>query len=408
LDAPPERCDLVVVGGGIVGLALARELTRRHPRLSLCVLERERDIAQHQTGHNSGVVHAGIYYEPGSLKARLCVAGANALYEYCDERGLRAERCGKLVIATDRSELARLHELHRRGTANGVAGLRMLAGEEIADVEPHARGIAALHSPRTGIVDFAAVARSFAADAGARGATVHTGCELLRSDRTRDGVRLRHSLGTTLAGNAIFCAGGWSDRLAAAAGAGADPRIVPFRGAYLRVEPARRELVRALIYPVPDPRLPFLGVHLTRELDGELLIGPTALLSGARDAYSLTTVHARDVLDTVTWPGTWRMLARWWRTAVRELHAAARPAVLVREAARFVPELTAARTVHAYAGVRAQAVGRDGRLLDDFALARGDGMLHVRNAPSPAATASLAIASHLAAEAERAFDLPPR
>ncbi|HEX3511519.1 MAG TPA: L-2-hydroxyglutarate oxidase [Solirubrobacteraceae bacterium] len=408
MDGPPERCDLAVVGGGILGLALARELTRRHPARSVCVLEREDDLARHQTSHNSGVIHAGIYYEPGSLKARLCVAGARALYDYCEERGVRAERAGKLVIATEAAQLPRLHELDRRGRANGVAGLRLLAEREIAEVEPHARGVAALHSPGTGIVDFAAVARSFAGDARAAGATVHTGCELLRAAPVPRGLRLEHARGTTIAGHAVFCAGAWSDRLAAAAGADPDPRIVPFRGAYLRVAPEQRELVRAMIYPVPDPRLPFLGVHLTRGLDGELLLGPTALLAPARDAYSLATVRARDLLDTLAWPGTWRMLGRWWRTAARELRAAAWPAALAREAARFVPELARAAVTPVFAGVRAQALARDGRLLDDFALSHTERALHVRNAPSPAATASLAIAAYVAEECERRFDLRPR
>jgi len=401
----PERCDLAIVGGGILGLAVARELTRRNPLASVCVLERERQIATHQSGHNSGVIHAGVYYAPGSLKARLCVEGAREMYEYCEQHGLAGERCGKLIIATDRSELARLDELERRGRANGVLGLRRIDATGIQELEPHARGVAGLHSPNTGIADFQAVARSYARDVLETGGSVATGCEVLGVDVEGRSLRLTHSRGATTAAHAVFCAGAWADRLAVAAGASPDPRIVPFRGAYLRLVPERRRLVRALIYPVPDPSLPFLGVHLTRHIDGDVLLGPTALIAGARDAYSLATVRRRDLLDTLGWPGTWRMLRRWWSTGLAELARAALLSAFVRAAARYVPELQAADVQPAFAGVRAQALARDGRLLDDFAFSHTERALHVRNAPSPAATSSLAIARHVADEAQRAFDL---
>ncbi len=401
----PERCDLAIVGGGIIGLAVARELIARHPRASVCVLERESDVGTHQTGHNSGVIHAGVYYTPGSLKARLCVEGARELYEYCAERDIPVERGGKVIIATDRSELPRLDELERRGTANGVAGLRRIDAEQISELEPHARGIAGLHSPHTGIADFGAVARSYAGDVRDSGGVIVTGCEVNDVDIRRSSLRLGHTQGSTEAGHAIFCAGAWADRLAVAAGAGADPRIVPFRGAYLRLKPERRHLVRSLIYPVPDPSLPFLGVHLTRHIDGDILIGPTALMAGARDAYRLGRIRRRDVLDTLAWPGTWRMLARWWSTGVTELRHAALRSAFVHAASRYVPELRAEDVEPAFAGVRAQALGRDGALIDDFVFSRTERALHVRNAPSPAATSSLAIARHIAEEARRAFDL---
>ena len=401
----PERCDLAVVGGGIVGLAVARELTRRRPSASVCVLEREVEIATHQTGHNSGVIHAGVYYTPGSLKARLCVEGARELYAYCEQRSIGCVRCGKVIVATDASELERLDELERRGRANGVPGLARIDAAGIQEIEPHARGLAGLHSPDTGIADFAAVARAYAQDVLEAGGAIATGCEVRAVDVAARSLRLTHSHGATEAGHVVFCAGGWSDRLAVAAGAPADPRIVPFRGAYLRLTAERRHLVRSLIYPVPDPSLPFLGVHLTRHIDGDVLIGPTALLAGARDAYRLTRVRRRDLLDTLAWPGTWRMLSRWWSTGVTELrHAALRPA-FVRAAARFVPELKESDVEPAFAGVRAQALGRDGRLIDDFVFSQTQRALHVRNAPSPAATSSLAIARHVADEAERAFGL---
>jgi 2-hydroxyglutarate dehydrogenase len=401
--APPERCDLAIVGGGILGLALARELLGRRPGSSVCVLEREQLIATHQTGHNSGVIHAGVYYAPGSLKAKLCVEGAREMYEYCERRGVPCERTGKLIIATDRSELARLDELERRARANGVPGLRRLDEGGIGELEPHARGIAALHSPATGIADFAAVARAYAEDVAERGGTVSTGCEVASVVRAPRALRLRHSRGETEAAGAVFCAGAWADRLAVAAGADPDPRIVPFRGAYLKLVPERRSLVRSLIYPVPDPSLPFLGVHLTRHIGGEVLVGPTALLAPARDAYRLATVRPRDLLDTLAWPGTWRMLGRWWRTGVTELRHAALRSAFVRAAARYVPELGPDDVEVSFAGVRAQALARDGKLVDDFVFSHTERALHVRNAPSPAATSSLAIARHVADEVERAL-----
>jgi 2-hydroxyglutarate dehydrogenase len=404
-DAPPERCDVVVVGAGILGLATARELLRRHPDLDVAVVEREDDIAQHQTGHNSGVVHAGIYYAPGSLKAELCVSGARELYELCEERGIAHERCGKLIVATDESELPGLDELERRGRANNVPGLRRLSAAELLEVEPHATGVEALHSPATGIVDFPGVARALADDVRAAGATIFTGCEVRGARESGRGVIVEHAGGSTEAGGAVLCAGAWADRLATASGAEDDPRIVPFRGAYLRLRPERRELVRGLIYPVPDPRLPFLGVHLTRHVDGDVLVGPTALLSPGRDAYRLRDLSARDMADSLRWPGTWRMARRFWRTGLEELRFAAGRRALARAAARYVPELKPADVVPGFAGIRAQALRRDGTLEDDFVFSRTGRALHVRNAPSPAATSALAIARVIGDRADEAFAL---
>ena len=398
-----ERCDVAVVGGGILGLAVARELTARRPQASVCVLEREQELGFHQTGHNSGVIHAGVYYVPGSLKAQLCVAGAREMYEYCERKGIAADRCGKLILATDRSELERLDELERRGRANGVPGLRRIDADGIAELEPHARGIDGLHSPGTGIADFPAVARAYAEDVTRAGGSIATGCEVRSVEAGGRALRLSHSRGVTEARNAIFCAGAWADRLAVAAGADPDPRIVPFRGAYQRQRPDRRHLERSLIYPVPDPTLPFLGVHLTKHIGGDVLVGPTALMAGARDAYRLGRVRRRDLAETLGWPGTWRMLAHWWRTGVTELSHAALRSAFVRAAARYVPELGTADVEPSFAGVRAQALARDGKLVDDFVFSHTERALHVRNAPSPAATSSLAIARHVADEAERAF-----
>jgi 2-hydroxyglutarate dehydrogenase len=354
------------------------------------------------------VAHAGIYYAPGSLKARLCVEGVRMLYEFCEERGVAYERCGKLIVATDEAELPGLDELERRGRANGVPGLRRLGAHELRAVEAHATGLAALHSPNTGIVDFPGVARALAAEVRAAGATVTTGCEVTDVREAAGEVALSHAGGETVARAAVFCAGAWADRLAVAAGAPADPRIVPFRGAYLRLRPERRELVRGLIYPVPDPRLPFLGVHLTRHVDGEVLVGPTALLAPSRDAYDLRTVRGRDLADAIRWPGTWRMARRFWRTGVDELRYAASRRALVRDAARYVPELGHGDVVDGPAGIRAQALARDGTLVDDFVFSQTGRALHVRNAPSPGATSALAIAQVIADRAGEAFGLAGR
>lgn len=386
-----------MVGAGIVGLAVARELAQRHPRLSVLVLEREDEVGRHQTGHNSGVIHSGVYYPPGSLKARLCVEGAALLYDYCATHGIPHERCGKLIVALTPDELPRLDELERRGRANCVPGLRRLGAAEIAEVEPGCAGVAALHCPSTGIVDFAAVARQLRADLEHAGVEVRTGTEVTAAHRTDDtGITLETGTGPVRARVAIACAGLWSDRLAEAAGADPDPRIVPFRGGYLRLTRTEQPLLRGLVYPVPDPDLPFLGVHLTRTLDGGVLLGPTALLVGARDAYRLGRVRARDLAGTLLWPGTWRMARRYWRTGIGELLTAARHRRILAAAARYVPAVTDHAIAGAdVSGVRAQALARDGALVDDFVISATPGMLHVRNAPSPAATSSLALAREL-------------
>jgi (S)-2-hydroxyglutarate dehydrogenase len=397
---PPDECDLAVVGAGILGLAVARELKARRPKLSVTVLEREREVGFHQTGHNSGVVHAGIYYAPGSLKARLCVQGARELYEFCAEHDVAHERCGKVIVARDASELPGLDELERRGRANGVPGLRRVDAHGLRELEPDSAGVAALHSPATGIADFGGVARALASELARRGVAVacEAGVEAMSAHGRR--VRLRHARGEVDAGFAVCCAGGWSDRLAVLAGGSPDPRIVPFRGAYLRLRPERRHLVRSLIYPVPDPGLPFLGVHVTRHVDGAVLVGPTALLAPARDAYALRTVRPRDLVDTLAWPGSWRMFRRFWRTGLTELSHAVSRRAFVRAAADYVPALEPGDVEFAFAGVRAQALGRDGRLVDDFVVDETERALHVRNAPSPAATSSLAIARLIADRAE--------
>jgi L-2-hydroxyglutarate oxidase len=393
---PPRGCDIVVVGAGIVGLAAARELALRHPGARPVVLEREARVAAHQTGHSSGVIHAGIYYRPGSLKARLCVEGASELYRYCEGHGIAAKRTGKVIVATREAELPRLAELERRGRENGVPGLRRIGSEELGEIEPHARGIAALHSPQTGVVDFAAVARALASDLTEAGGSIHPACAVRSTRADGAGIEIVHARGTTWARAAVVCAGAWSDRLAVAAGAPAEPRVVPFRGAFVRLRPDRRHLVRANVYPVPDPELPFLGVHLTRGPDGEVHAGPSALMAGARDAYRLSRVRGRDLAQTLAWPGTWRLLRRHWRSALAEARRAVSRRALVGELRRLVPELSPADVLPGFTGVRAQALARDGTLVDDFVVSRTDRALHVRNAPSPAATSALALARLIA------------
>jgi 2-hydroxyglutarate dehydrogenase len=394
--------DLVVVGAGIVALAAARELLVRRPGLKLTILEREPEIARHQTGSNSGVIHGGIYYAPGSLKARLCVEGAAKMYAYCDARGIPYERCGKVIVALSERELPGLDALEARGRANGVPGLKRVDRAGLAELEPHAAGIAALHSPATGIVDFAAVARALADDVRAAGATIVTGCEVLDLVSNDRGVVVRHATGELQARRSLVCAGAWTDRLARRAGAPADPRIVPFRGSYLRLKPASRGLVRSLIYPVPDPALPFLGVHLTKRVDGEVWLGPTALMVGAPDAYDLTTIEPASLRSTLTWPGTWRMMRRHWRAGLSELRLGASRRAFVEACAAYVPELSTDDILPGgLAGVRAQAIGRDGTLVDDFVVHDVDAVQYVRNAPSPAATSALALAELLADRVER-------
>jgi len=385
----PAECDLAVVGGGILGLAVARELKTRHPGLSTVVLEAAGRVGTGQTGNNSGVIHAGIYYKPGSLKARMCVAGARAMYELCERRGIAYDRCGKLIVARDESEIPALDELERRGRENEVPGLRRLGAGEIEEVEPHCVGASALHSPATGIVDFSAVARALAEDLGEQDVPVITGCGVQGIDSSNGRLALSHPHGETRTRFAVFAAGAAADRLALLAGAPADPRIVPFRGSYLKLSPERRALVRGMIYPVPDPSLPFLGVHLTRHIDGEVSLGPTALLA-PRGALA----------RTAAWPGTWKMALRWWRTGLTEMHHAISRRSLAKAARDYVPELEPGDFEPYFSGVRAQALGRDGSLVDDFVVSETERAIHVRNAPSPAATSSLALAGLIADRAE--------
>jgi (S)-2-hydroxyglutarate dehydrogenase len=394
--ADSGRYDLAVVGAGIVGLAVAREFARRRPGARLIVIDRQACVGYHQTGHNSGVIHSGVYYKPGSLKARLCVQGARLMQEFCDANAIAYERCGKLIVAVREDELPRLAELEARGRANGVPGLRRVEAGEIADIEPECRGVAGLHSPGTGIVDFGAVARAMERELRGMGAVFALGRTVTAVRREQGQTVLAHAGGSYRAAWSFLCAGLWSDRLAVSAGASPDPRIVPFRGAYLRLAADGRPVVRGMVYPVPDPDLPFLGVHVTRHIDGHVMLGPTAMLVGARDAYNVLTLRPVDLLSTLSWPGTWIVAKKFWRTGLDELHMAASRKAFIRACAQYVPVIESMNIdPGTAAGVRAQAVSRDGQLLDDFAISQTPGATHVRNAPSPAATSSLALAKEI-------------
>jgi L-2-hydroxyglutarate oxidase len=391
-----QRWDLCVVGAGIVGLASARAVLRRHPGWRVLVLDKEPRIAAHQSGHNSGVIHAGIYYTPGSLKARLCVAGSAAMLRFCEERGIAHARCGKVIVATDHEELPRLHALLERGRANGVPGLELIGPERLRELEPHVRGIAAIWSPNTGIADYPGVCRAYADDILAAGGEVRTGAEVL-AVRHRAGVQhVQSTAGDVEAKLLLACTGLHADRMAAMAGAPADLRIVPFRGDYYLIRPERDQLVRALIYPVPDPRFPFLGVHFTRKTDGRVWCGPNAVLAFAREGYRFEDLNLDDVGDALAFPGFRRLARRYWRTGLAEMYRDLSRRAFLGALRRYIPELTDADLLPGPAGVRAQALDRQGRLVDDFSIHRAGRAIHVRNAPSPAATSSLMIGEYVA------------
>ena len=402
-----ERFDIAIVGAGIVGLATARELLTRRPGLRVGVLDKEPAIAQHQTGHNSGVIHAGVYYAPGSLKARACVAGKAKLIRFCEEHRIPYELCGKVIVATEESELPRLHELYKRGQANGVPGLELIGPRRLRELEPHVEGIQALYSPTTGIVDFGRVAHAYADEVQARGGTILTGHEVIAITQ-RDGLRqLVTPVGTIEARVVITCAGVYADRVARLTGAPESPKIVPFRGDYYVLRPERAGMVRSLIYPVPDPRFPFLGVHFTRRIDGSVWLGPNAVLAFSREGYRFRDVNFRDLKETLSFPGFRKLARRYWRTGGAEMYRDLSKRSFLKELQRYMPDLRPDDLLPGPSGVRAQALAPDGSLVDDFVVDRQEGALHVRNAPSPAATSSLAIAELIADAVEETTDLGP-
>lgn len=401
-----QRYDVVIVGSGIVGLATARELLARHPDLTLAVLEKEPALSAHQTGHNSGVIHSGIYYAPGSLKARLCVQGRHLLTRFCDEHGIPYDLCGKVIVATKESELPGLRKLYERGVANGVEGVEMIGPERLRELEPHCTGIKAIYSPATGIVDYTRVAAAYADEVRAKGGTIYTGYEVTGIARRGGAVIMETTRGAVQSRYLVSCAGLYSDRLARMTGAPRVPQIVPFRGDYYELRPERNHLVRNLIYPVPDPSFPFLGVHFTRHIHGERSLGPNAVLAFAREGYKRLDVTLKDDLETFTYRGFWALALKYWQTGFGELWRDFNKAAFVKALQVYVPELQPDDCLPGPSGVRAQALTADGRLVDDFVFATGEGVVHVRNAPSPAATASLAIGKMIADKAEQVFGLP--
>lgn len=402
---PDQRYDIVVIGGGIVGLSVAREATRRFPDLRLLLVEKEDTLARHQSGHNSGVIHSGVYYKPGSVKARTCVEGAAAIVEFCRQHSIPHQICGKLIVATGEEEIPRLEELRRRGQANGIPGLRLLNRQELLEIEPHCDGIRALHVPGTGITDYVAVSRKYAELIAKQGGEIRTACEVTGFGSRNQQTTVETTQGAFAARYVINCAGLHSDRISRLAGSNPEVRIVPFRGEYYDVIREREHLVRALIYPVADPRFPFLGVHFTRRVHGGVDAGPNAVLAFKREGYRKRDFSWRDLLGEFTYPGFWRMAGKYWQSGLGEFYRSFSKPAFVRALQRLVPEIKASDLRPGGAGVRAQALGRDGSLVDDFQFLRSGKMLHVCNVPSPAATASIPIGRAIVQMAEESFGL---
>ena len=400
-----QASDIAIIGGGIVGLATAIALTDRYPRARLVVLDKEAQIASHQTGHNSGVIHSGCYYKPGSLKARLTVEGAGLMKAFCTEHGIHWEPCGKLIVATDAGELGRLQAIHERGQANGLSGLKVLEGPEIKGYEPNCRAVRALHVPETGIVDYVQVAGKMGDLLKTRSAEIMTGAGVTAIRRTGQGLVLETARGAVESRFLVNCAGLYSDEVARLMGIRPEVRIIPFRGEYYMLRPERRSLVKNLIYPVPDPEFPVLGVHFTRTVHGDVEAGPNAVLAFAREGYTLGTVRPGEALGMLGYAGFWHMARRYWKMGSYELYRSASKAAFVRSLQKLVPDIREGDIARGGAGVRAQAVSQDGSLVDDFRISVTEGAVHVVNAPSPAATASLAIGRHIAGLAADTFGL---
>jgi L-2-hydroxyglutarate oxidase LhgO len=399
--------DVVVIGAGILGLAVSRELLCRYPRLRLAVLDKEPSVGQHQTGHNSGVLHSGIYYAPGSLKAKLCVQGQRELYSYCEQKGIPTDRCGKVIVASSEAELPRLENLLERGQANGVEGLEMIGPERLREIEPHCVGVKAIFSPNTGIVDYSRVTRAYADDVQTSGGDVLPGYGVDKISDRPGRVVLETTAGEVEAQHVIACAGLHADRVARLTGGPPDPRIVPFRGDYWVLRPDRRDLGRNLIYPVPDPAFPFLGVHFTRRIeDGSVWLGPNAVLAFAREGYRRLDLHPRDLGEALAFRGFQKLATKFWQTGWQEMVRDFSKEAFLKSLQVYVPELTLSDLLPGPSGVRAQALAADGSLVDDFVFnTQGNRVVHVRNAPSPGATSSLAIGRMIADTAAETFGL---
>lgn len=397
-----------IIGGGIIGLATAMELSQRSPGLRICVVEKEAELASHQTGHNSGVIHSGLYYRPGSQKAQTCVVGAAALRDFCDRQGIVYELVGKVVVATTEDEVPALDTLYQRGTANGVEGLEMIGPERLLELEPHASGVRALLCPNTGIIDYREVSRAYARVAQEKEVAIFTGTRVLGLSQSEGQFHLETSQGDFQATYLINCAGLYSDAIARKTGAAPDVRIVPFRGEYYTLVPDKHHLVKGLIYPVPNPAFPFLGVHFTRMIHGGVEAGPNAVLAFAREGYRRGIVNLPELMGTLAYRGFWAMSRKYWKMGLREFWRSMSKKAFTASLQKLVPDIQEADLVPGGAGVRAQAVDRNGNLLDDFSIVQTEKALHVLNAPSPAATASLAIAQRIVSEATETFGLEHR
>jgi L-2-hydroxyglutarate oxidase LhgO len=400
-----QSYDIAIIGGGIIGLATAMRLTQEFPKHRVVVVEKEAEVARHQTGHNSGVIHAGIYYAPGSQKASWCYSGAKLLRQFCDEHGIKYEMCGKLIVATSEAELPRLEELYKRGAANGVEGLQMIDQGRLRELEPHTAGIKAIYSPNTGIIDYTKVAQAYATEMREGGGDLMTGAQVRKIAHKDSRLYLETTKGEIAARRVINCAGLHADRVARMMGVDTGVRIIPFRGEYFSIRPDRAHLVNSLIYPVPDPRFPFLGVHFTKRVNGSVEAGPNAVLAFAREGYKKTSFSPGHVAGLLTYSGFWRMSARYWKTGFQEQYRSMRKRVFLRSLQTLLPEIRMEDLADPGAGVRAQAVNRKGQLLQDFSIAESKDAIHVLNAPSPGATSSLNISRYIVDVAKKSFEL---
>ncbi|PYN76919.1 MAG: L-2-hydroxyglutarate oxidase [Candidatus Rokuibacteriota bacterium] len=396
--------DIAVIGGGILGLATARALNERAPRARLVILEKEAKLATHQTGNNSGVIHSGIYYKPGSYKAKLCVEGKGLMLEFCQKHGIRVDHVGKVIVATEPAELPRLQTLYERGIANGVP-VEMIEPAQLREIEPHAKALRAIRSPSTAIVDYKEVCSAMTRELTARGVTIETNARVTSITRTADAIDLETPRAVVRARRIVNCAGLYSDVVARMAGARVNLKIIPFRGEYYMIRPERQDIVRGLIYPVPDPEFPFLGVHLTRTVHGEVEAGPNAVLAFAREGYTFGRVSPGELAGTLTYSGFWNMARKYWRMGSYEMYRSLSKGAFVQALQRLVPALRSEDVTRGGAGVRAQAVNPDGTMVDDFRIIAEADAVHVLNAPSPGATASIAIGRHISAMAAEAFGL---
>ena len=402
---PPGPYDIAVIGAGIIGLSTARFIAKDFPHLKVIVLDKETKIAQHQTGHNSGVIHSGIYYKPGSQKAQFCVAGVEAMKRYCREKGISIDECGKVIVATNTNQFESLEHLYRRGIANGVPDLKIIGPAELKEIEPHVHGVKAIYAPHTAIVSFAKVSAEYAKDIEELGGTILLGHKVINIATRSDNLSIETTKGTIQARYIINCGGLYADKIANMIGQSSKIRIVPFRGEYFILRSTSRHFVRGLIYPVPDPRFPFLGVHYTKRITGEIEAGPNAVLAWAREGYSKTNINLMETIHNLTFPGFWKMAYKNWRTGVAELHRSYMKSVFVRDLQRLIPDITSADINPGGSGVRAQAINQTGRLLDDFSIVESTRAIHVLNAPSPGATSSLAIGKTITTLAANNFSL---